>query len=78
MNLYTHRNHYHLSATDSKKNDLQNLYKDTFLCQTMGIVQDNKNNLKDFQVRNPPTLCSKKVLADSNNMNNKNKQVLFT
>lgn len=44
----------------------------------MGIVQDNKSNLKDFQVRNPPTLCSKKVLADSNNMNNKNKQVLFT
>lgn len=44
----------------------------------MGIVQDNKNNLKDFQVKNPPTLCSKKVLADSNNMNNKNKQVLFT
>lgn len=44
----------------------------------MGIVQDNKNNLKDFQVRNPPTLCSKKVLADSNNMNNKNKQVFFT
>lgn len=78
MNLYTHRNHYHLSATDSKKNDLQNLYKDTFLCQTMGIVQDNKSNLKDFQVRNPPTLCSKKVLADNNNMNNKNKQVLFT
>ena len=78
MNLYTHRNHYHLSATDSKKNDLQNLYKDTFLCQTMGIVQDNKSNLKDFQVRNPPTSCSKKVLADSNNMNNKNKQVLFT
>lgn len=44
----------------------------------MGIVQDNKSNLKDFQVRNPPTLYSKKVLADSNNMNNKNKQVLFT
>ena len=40
-----------MSATDSKKNDLQNLYKDTFLCQTMGIVQDNKSNLKDFQVR---------------------------
>lgn len=40
----------------------------------MGIVQDNKSNLKDFQVRNPPTLCSKKVLADSNNMNNKNKK----